>query len=162
MSIQEQASARRFVQTEQQRRVEAFMRAAGQVVRLHPHQPTREERVLRAKLIMEEALETCDALGVDVRMLHDRMLVYGDAIEFVGTDEFDMAEAVDGCCDVMVVTLGTLSCLGVGDVHVMNQVLDANDRKMTGPIRDDGKRLKPEGWQPPNIEGELIAQGWEP
>jgi hypothetical protein len=28
--------------------------------------------------------------------------------------------------------------------------------------RADGKILKPEGWKPPDIEGELRAQGWEP
>ena len=160
--MSEQQSARRFIQTEQQRRIEKFMRDAGQTVRLKPIQPTEDERVLRAKLIVEEALETCEALGVDVEPeLDDR----GEDIvgfRFVPTDKFDMVEAVDGCCDVIVVTIGTLSCLGAGDVHPMNAVLDANDAKMTGPIREDGKRLKPEGWQPPDISGELIKQGWEP
>jgi predicted HAD superfamily Cof-like phosphohydrolase len=42
----------------------------------------------------------------------------------------------------------------------MNAVLDANDAKLEGEIREDGKRLKPEGWQPPKIGEELLLQGW--
>lgn len=37
----------------------------------------------------------------------------------------------------------------------------ANMAKTTGPVRADGKRLKPEGWQPPDIAGVLRVQGWE-
>jgi predicted HAD superfamily Cof-like phosphohydrolase len=156
-------NSRRFVQSEPQRRIEKFMRDAGQTVRLQPIEPTPEERILRAKLILEEALETCAALGVHVvRDLDDGTVdVVEEGLRFIPTDGFNMAEAVDGCCDVIVVTLGTLSSLGVGDNHVLNAVLDANDAKLTGPIRDDGKRLKPEGWQPPDIAGELRRQGWE-
>ena len=28
--------------------------------------------------------------------------------------------------------------------------------KVGGPIREDGKRLKPEGWEPPNITKVLL------
>ena len=155
-------NSRRFVQTEAQRRVEKFMRDANQTVRLKPDIPSADERVLRAKLILEEAIETCHALGVTMTYDGNGQLVGDGDVRFMDyPDGIDIVEAVDGCCDVMVVTLGTLSSLGVGDVHVMNAVLDANDKKMTGPIRDDGKRLKPEGWEPPDIKGELKRQGWE-
>jgi hypothetical protein len=30
--------------------------------------------------------------------------------------------------------------------------------KVGGPVRPDGKKLKPEGWQPPDIAGILRAQ----
>ncbi|MCD0459156.1 pyrophosphohydrolase domain-containing protein [Roseiconus lacunae] len=159
-------NGRRFVQTMQQRRVEKFMRDAGQLVRNVPSQPSQEERILRAKLIMEEAIETCQALGVSVSAkCIETVHITGNSnaeLLFFPQDTFDMVEAVHGCCDVIVVTLGCLSCLGVGDVHPMNAVLDANNAKMTGPIREDGKRMKPEGWHPPDIEAELISQGWDP
>lgn len=112
---------------------------------------------------MEKALETCKALGVDVAYESEGkkyLLDEGD-LQFDSSGAFDMVEAVDGCVDVMIVTIGTLSCLGVGDVHVMRAVLDANDKKLEGPIREDGKQLKPEGWQPPDIRGELRRQGWD-
>lgn len=44
---------------------------------------------------------------------------------------------------------------------VWSEVHAANMRKTTGPVREDGKRLKPEGWQPPDIAGVLRAQGWQ-
>jgi predicted HAD superfamily Cof-like phosphohydrolase len=167
MVEKEQQSSRRFVQTEMQRRVEKFMHDAGQTVRAKPAVPTRKERELRAKLILEEAFETCVALGVSVSIRDcDLEMVSKDGVindaffDYDGSYECNMIEAADGCCDIMVVTLGTLSCLGAGDVHLMNEVLDKNDEKMTGPIREDGKRLKPEGWTPPDIEGELVRQGW--
>lgn len=28
-------------------------------------------------------------------------------------------------------------------------------------LREDGKRLKPEGWLPPDIRAKLLEQGWE-
>jgi predicted HAD superfamily Cof-like phosphohydrolase len=34
---------------------------------------------------------------------------------------------------------------------------------VTEPVkRADGKIMKPEGWKPPDIEGELVKQGWKP
>jgi predicted HAD superfamily Cof-like phosphohydrolase len=36
-----------------------------------------------------------------------------------------------------------------------------NMLKSTGPVRSDGKRLKPEGWEPPRIRELLIEQGAE-
>lgn len=154
---------RRLVQSSQQRRVERFMSDAGQTVRLFPSKPTDAERELRAKLILEEAFETIDALGVQVMLDADNIHVgnvTAGKVSFKVNSCFNIVEAVDGCCDLMVVTLGTLSTIGVGDFHVIETVLDANDAKLTGPIREDGKRLKPEGWQPPNIGEELVLQGW--
>jgi predicted HAD superfamily Cof-like phosphohydrolase len=155
-------SPRRFVQTEQQRRVERFMRDAGQFVREFPAEPTEAERILRAKLILEEAFETVDALGIAIFDEGDRV-IDADKLSFMPhlSKDFDMVGAVDGCIDVLVVTVGTLSAIGCGDVHLMNAVLDANDLKLTGPAREDGKKLKPPGWKPPDIAGELRAQGWE-
>lgn len=155
---------RRLVQSTQQRRVESFMRAAMQPVRLFPDIPTDDERILRAKLILEEAFETVQALGVVVTDENGDEIggPYASGYQFNinVASRFSIVEAVDGCCDIMVVTLGTLSTIGVGDVHVMNAVLDANDAKLEGEIREDGKRLKPEGWQPPKIGEELLLQGW--
>jgi HNH endonuclease len=35
-----------------------------------------------------------------------------------------------------------------------------NWKHLGGPVAANGKRLKPEGWTPPDIEGELKKQGW--
>jgi hypothetical protein len=38
------------------------------------------------------------------------------------------------------------------------EVHRTNMAKVGGPVRPDGKKLKPEGWQPPDIAGILRAQ----
>jgi predicted HAD superfamily Cof-like phosphohydrolase len=37
-------------------------------------------------------------------------------------------------------------------------VHEANMKKVSGEVRADGKRLKPPGWKPPDINLELIVQ----
>lgn len=151
------------------------MRAAGQRV---PETPTTEltpeERILRAKLMVEEVLETCNALGVQVHF-------WGQAINrgHTGTQDWagpaiqpsdykivgdlDLVEAVDGCCDVKVVTTGTLSALGVSDDSVQEEVDKSNLRKFGpgGYKREDGKWIKGPDWRPPRLLEILIEQGWE-
>jgi hypothetical protein len=42
------------------------------------------------------------------------------------------------------------------------EVHRANMAKVGGPKSPTGKQLKPPGWTPPDIFGELKRQGWEP
>lgn len=142
--------------TNWQARITEWMKVGGQCA---PSLPVREmdrkTRKLRAKLIIEEALETCNALGVEV--FTDTQDPVGtvemDKLSFIDRPEWVNAEEiVDGCCDTIVVTLGTLSALGVdAEVH-MDEVLSANEAKYAnGVIRNsDGKIMKPEGWTPPS------------
>lgn len=97
---------------------------------------------LRADLILEEAKETIEALtGIKIT---------GIAIDPEGGQQ-DLLGAIDGCIDLMVVTLGTLIEMGVKDVEPFwDEVQRANMEKAGGPKRDDGKQLKPEGWKPPD------------
>jgi len=91
--------------------------------------PAIREPKLRATLISEEALETCDAI------------VAGD-----------MIEAIDGMCDLLVVTYGTAVTFGIDIEPFWDEVHRSNMAKMGGKVRIDGKRLKPEGWTPPDLE----------
>lgn len=88
---------------------------------------------LRAKLIEEEAKETVDAIRAG-----------------------DLVEAIDGLMDLLVVTFGTIDEFGFDPTPFWNEVHRTNMAKVGGPMREDGKRLKPEGWTPPDIEGVLI------
>lgn len=70
----------------------------------------------------------------------------------------DLVEIVDGCLDMIVIAWGTLlSYIGEDKaLEAAREVLESNLSKVDGrlgPIvrRADGKILKPEGWQPPNI-----------
>lgn len=132
------------------------MALANQEVPEKPTMPDEATRRFRAKIILEEALETIAGLGFDVVMKpFDLELEVGPQVR-----EPNMEEIVDGCADIIVVTTGTLSACGVADVAVQNEVDQANLRKF-GPgsyKREDGKWMKPPDFRPPDIEAVLAAQ----
>ena len=147
-------------QTAHQRRIEEFMKLAGQEVPEKATMPSAEIRKLRASLILEEALETIAALGCYVG------LTPADGFEIrLGVNEPSMEGIIDGCCDLSVVTIGTLSALGLPDVPFLHLV-DENNLAKFGPggyRREDGKWVKPPGHKPPDIKGMLDAlEGKEP
>jgi len=73
----------------------------------------------------------------------------------------DIVETADAIGDCIVVLLGLARRLGI-DMHpVMAEIQRSNMAKAGGPVRPDGKRLKPPGWTPPNIARVLRAQGWD-
>jgi predicted HAD superfamily Cof-like phosphohydrolase len=116
--------------------------------------PDQQQRLLCAKLILEEALETINALGCYVTTD-----ATGGKLE-VGLDPDEptlvLDDIIDGCCDTMVVTLGTLVACGVPDSPHMQEVLECNLAKFPGGIatvdKKTGKYLKPEGWKGPDHE----------
>jgi predicted HAD superfamily Cof-like phosphohydrolase len=106
--------------------------------------PAVRRPVLRAMLILEEAIETVEAiLGVKVEWRVD--IPSEDEIES------DLVEAIDGMCDILCVVYGTAVEFGVDLAPFWNEVHHTNMAKRGGPVREDGKRLKPEGWKPPRI-----------
>lgn len=152
----------KWQRTQHQQRVEAFMELAKQELPNSPTEPSESVRLLRAKLIFEEALETITALGFSISMDASSLMEPGVVFAFHACDSFNMVEAVDGCCDLSVVTIGTLSALGVADAPLIETV-DRNNLDKFGPghtIREDGKLVKPPGHKPPDITAELVKQGW--
>jgi predicted HAD superfamily Cof-like phosphohydrolase len=152
-----------MAKSETQRAAEELMRAAGQTIRDTPGEPSEADRILRAKLILEEALETIDALGVSVWFWVNEpdtaSCLHMDGLNFTRTQNFDLIEAVDGCCDLSVVVAGTLSALGVADVAVQREVERSNRSKLltdgTLPPHSTvpGKFGKGPGYTPPDIAG---------
>lgn len=143
------------MKTDHQKRVEDFMRMAGQAVPTTPCIPSEEVRLLRAKLIMEETLETVRGLGFETQLAIDDLFF----IELESGP--NLIEIADGCADILVVTIGTLSACGISDRPLLEEVDESNLRKF-GPgsrLRDDGKWLKPDDWQPPDIQKVLEEQG---
>lgn len=69
-----------------------------------------------------------------------------------------MDDSVDGAIDMIWVTLGWLHSVGVDPQPIWDAVAAANMAKSTGPVREDGKRLKPEGWTHPDIAALIDAQ----
>lgn len=146
-----------------QHRIDEFMRLAKQELPKVPCVPSNEVLRLRAKLILEEALETVRAMGIVVTR-RGYEIEHVDQLEFLWTGDVpDLIEIADGCADLSVVTIGTLSACGIGDKELL-ECVDRNNLDKFGPghsIRADGKLVKPADHQPPDIAGVLKAQGWD-
>jgi predicted HAD superfamily Cof-like phosphohydrolase len=68
----------------------------------------------------------------------------------------DDVEQLDALIDILVVTIGAIHSIGADAEGAWNEVMRTNMAKIdpdTGKVRkrEDGKVLKPEGWQPPNL-----------
>lgn len=146
------------MKSEHQARIEAFMKLAGQAVPTIPVMPSLEVRRLRANIILEEALETIQGLGFALRMKP-----FDNEFELMEDGAPDIVEVVDGCADISVVTIGTLSAFGVADQPILEAVDAANLTKFgPGSYRraSDGKWMKPPDFKAPDIMDVLIRQGF--
>lgn len=106
---------------------------------------------LRAKLILEEALETVRALGFDISRAASADPRRFE-LELVRVSDPDWPEIVDGLCDLLYVTFGTAVEGGFSLSGFFAEVHRSNMLKVGGPVRSDGKLLKPDTWEPPRIK----------
>lgn len=138
-----------------QNQVADFRMAMGQLVGSHPEIRDPE---LCARLIMEEAAETANALlGVPVsfQIGDDGPIKTKFDCE---RGRPDLVGVIDGVCDLLYVSYGAAVACGFNVAPYFNEVHRSNLAKAGGPIAPDGKRLKPEGWMPPNIAGILADE----
>ena len=66
-------------------------------------------------------------------------------------------EELDALIDILVVTIGAIHSMGADAEGAWKEVMRTNFAKIdkeTGKVRkrEDGKVLKPTGWEPPNLE----------
>jgi len=116
---------------------------------------------LRCALIAEEFFETLEAMmstNYRIRALR------GDLMAFIASGHVDVSipELADGLADLDYVVEGTRLEFGIDGAPIAAEVHRTNMAKVGGPVAPNGKRLKPPGWTPPDIAGELKRQGWEP
>jgi len=109
--------------------VQVFMNAAGQTTT----ENNLDQAKLYHRLINEEFQEFCDA-----RLANDDV------------------ETIDACFDMIWVIVGYMQsrgwdCEKIWDEGALSNLkkIDKNTKKVLK--REDGKVLKPEGWQPPNF-----------
>ena len=100
-----------------------------------PHIPSTYYRNLRRNLIKEEVKETLDAIRDD-----------------------NIVALADGIGDSIVVLLGTAVTYGIDMRPIWDIIHKSNMAKAEGTLRSDGKMMKPEGWEPPNIRSEIARQ----
>lgn len=126
------------LKTAHQQRVELFMVQAGQTIPHRPALPPIGVRQHRAKLIMEEALEAVEGLGFNLELgmgdnnedlrITNRWLRYSPSQEGPNLEKI-----ADGCADISVVSIGTLSACGIADHSVLVAVDTANLSKFEPP-----------------------------
>ena len=115
---------------------EKFMRACDQSV----EDLNADQFYLYVNLIKEEVEELAVALSND-----------------------DRVETLDALTDILVVTIGAIHSMGADAEGAWKEVMGTNFAKIdkdTGKVRkrEDGKVLKPVGWQPPNLDPFLDKQ----
>lgn len=137
----------------QQAMVRQFHHSLGSTIGRYP---AIRDRELAVKLIMEEAMEFAASLGFDVKVEvsdEEFVKVFSEVEE--GFEKPDLVEAVDAIGDLLYVTYGAAIRLGVDIEPFFTEIHNSNMAKLGGGMRADGKFLKPEGWQPPDIAGLL-------
>jgi len=140
-----------------QAQVAAFHRAFDLPILPHPQVPSDDRVRMRMRLIAEEFFETLEAVfGEGALCLDDRNRL----MSCIDVDDIkvDLPEFADGLADLDYVVEGCRLEFGINRYPIAAEVQRANMAKVGGPTREDGKRLKPPGWTPPNIAGVLEAQ----
>jgi len=100
-----------------------------------PSVPPTSVRRLRVKLIEEEFEEYREA-----------------------SEACDVVEVADALADLLYVVYGAALAWGIDMERVFAEVHRSNMTKQGGPIRADGKRLKPPDWQPPDLATVISEQ----
>lgn len=113
--------------------VSVFLAAVGQETPSVPQQKVSDQAELYKKLIKEEVEEFWEAEAAS-----------------------DDVEQIDACFDMMWVIIGYMKSRGWDCESIWDEGAKSNLSKIdpvTGLVRrrEDGKILKPEGWQPPDF-----------
>ena len=138
--------------------IREFCRKAGQNAPDVITVPSESERILRAKLALEEALELCKGLGVRVGVDHpDPVTIDHMDFSIDPNETFDMIEVADAAADIFWVSCGGVAALcGFNFAKVLEEVDRSNMSKFVdGYRRDDGKWVKGKSWTPPDIKSVL-------
>ncbi|MCJ2512485.1 MAG: nucleoside triphosphate pyrophosphohydrolase family protein [Candidatus Thermoplasmatota archaeon] len=125
-----ESPARAKQTTEHWRNVREFMEKVDQEIHETPTLPSRETLILRARLILEEAVETIHAMGLGIHVGAEKTWLYDNVVFSVMPDQNPiLSEIADGCADLSVVTIGTLISCGIEDEELLRAVDQNNIRK---------------------------------
>ena len=124
-----------------------------------PSVPMLRNPMLRARLIIEEAIETAYAL-IGARSAYNlvqKQLQEAAQKAAKSDGKPNIIEAIDGLCDTIVVCYGTAEDIGIDLEPFFDAVHASNMAKKDGPMDAGGKKLKPVGWAPPDL-GRVLAE----
>lgn len=143
--------------------VTQFHRAGGYPVRHSPAVPDDAEVRFRFRLIAEEFFEQFDACfpgALQRQLIADAKDRVHQVIELGPVGVVALEDLVDAWADLKYVIVGSEVAFGV-DGNAVFRVVHASNLAKFGPYarRDaNGKTMKPPGWTPPDIAGELERQ----
>jgi len=146
--------------TEIRNQVKEFHEAMELPVGTNPQMISDDRIKLRLRLITEEYFETLSA-ATGCQFLPEKEDVLFKIEQSKPHTVLDIEEFVDGLGDLDYVVEGTRVEMGIDGGYIAEEIHAANMRKVGGPVRLDGKKLKPTGWVGPDIKKKLQEQGWE-
>lgn len=139
--------------------VKEFHAAIGHPIGEKPERIPDGLLELRIRLIVGEVTEMiCAMIGrtdLESEAKEEMLDVALHLFDMRSNDGPDLVGVADGACDSHVVISGTSIVFGIPEDEVYEEVHRTNMAKVGGPVRADGKQLKPEGWQPPDIKAIL-------
>lgn len=112
-----------------QQDIVTLMKQFDQEVKEWPEMPDAKTRLLRARLVFEEALEFVRACGCTVAAGDGVAVIDGISVVADPDGKPDMTEYVDGCVDQLVVTYGALNAAGVQVEPAWDEVQRSNMSK---------------------------------
>ena len=94
-----------------------------------------------------------DLKKLRVDLIQEELNEFKEALE-----SNDTVASVDALMDLLYVVYGAVVTMGLDAAPIFAGVHRTNMAKVKGGFRADGKVLKPEGWKPPDIAGEIKKQ----
>lgn len=128
------------MKSEHQKRIEKFMGLANRHIPLKPEIPDKETRLLRSRLIIEEALETVESLGFDL-IIRDTWgnPYYAQDGQLEENNKPVLLENIaKELGDLSFVTYGTFSACGIDDKPIIEAVDQNNLDKFNIPQCTNG------------------------
>ena len=125
-----------------------FHEVFGAPVVWSPQYPPEDRLVLRCKLILEEALEFCEASGVIVSTDNSYYVVTPDSLYFNRNASPDLTAAADALADLRYVTDGAALEWGIPLEKCLREVHRSNMSK----LGEDGKPIL-------RADGQMIVEG---
>jgi len=140
-----------------EQQVRDFMEMAEQDVPLVPTMVDFKTRRLRYLLIKEELSELLEAFALqDVSFANEIRADRVCDLECEDNQKPSLVKAADALADLAYVVIGGFVALGIDTQVIWDMVHESNMAKMEGGYKNEvGKWIKPEDWQPPDIESAL-------
>lgn len=111
------------------------------------------KQVTAFHIAMDQPVRSPDAIDLGRRTLRFE-LIREEVDELrAALEASDVTAVADALADISYVVVGAAVEWGIPLAEVFDEVHRSNMAKVGGPVRADGKRLKPPGWTPPDVAG---------